>query len=226
MTTPTDAEILAEAIRSRLLDVHTALPGKIVKYDKATQLADVQLMIKRALLNDKNAVVNEDLPILPDIPVAFPRGGDFFVSFPLAAGDHVMVIFQESSIDAWQSQGPTSLPVSPGDSRRHSLTGGVAIPCMYPNTDVLTDANSNDMVVGRDGGAQIHIRTNGKIRAESGGVLDWVAQAGKVLTELAAIVSDHNTHTHSDPVSGFTGTPVTPMPSASSVASSNLKADD
>ena len=44
-TGPTLQELVREALDSRLLDVHTALPGKIRSYDRKTHSAVVEPMI-------------------------------------------------------------------------------------------------------------------------------------------------------------------------------------
>jgi hypothetical protein len=52
---------------------------------------------------------------------------------------------------------------------------------------------------------------------------DFVAMAAKVLTELSAIITAFNAHTH--PAPGGATSPPMPMTSAGSVASVDLKAD-
>lgn len=184
----TVAEIISEALESRLLDVHTALPGRILKYNAAAQTADIELQIKRSLLDDDEMVTSEEMPILPNVPIAFPRSAAFFISFPLAAGDFVFVIFAESSIDLWRAKGNV---IAAGDIRRHTLTGGVAIPCLYPTGSALSGAHASDMVAGHDSGAQIHTKSGGTVEVTSGGAAsadDYVAQSGKVESEIQTIV--------------------------------------
>jgi hypothetical protein len=48
-TTPTFAQLLRHAIDNRLLDVHTALIGRIEKYDEGTQLADIKPVTKQKI---------------------------------------------------------------------------------------------------------------------------------------------------------------------------------
>jgi hypothetical protein len=251
MTTPTDAEIIFEAIDSRLLDVHTAIPCKVLSYNNSDQTADLQPQVKRAIRDENGNITSEALPILPDVPIAFPRSKDFFISFPVSEGDFVLCIFSESSIDVWRSQGKTNPPllldgdlVAPGDARRHSLTGGVAIPCCYPNDAALAESHANDMVMGHQGGAHINIKTGGTVEATSGGSHtsdDFVAMAGKVLTELQSVKTDldnvkseYDGHTHTTTATVSTGAPgvisgagtISTPHTPGSVASSNLKADD
>lgn len=242
--TPTSAEVIVEAIESRLLDVHTALPGRVLSYDKDAQTVDVELQIQRMIPDASGALQIEKLPNLPSVMVGFPRNAKFFVSFPLVAGDFVFVIFSEASIDQWRSKGAAT---PPGDARRHTLTGACAVPMGYPNGQALTEAHASAMVAGQDGGQKVFIHDGGNVEvtdAASGSADDYVAQAGKVLAELDDVKTDldgvkstFDGHTHILAISalagaGGTGTaappasPITPPHTPGSVASSNLKSDD
>ncbi len=46
--------------------IHTSLPGIVKSYDEASQTAEVQVALR---------VDGKELPILSDVPVAFPAGG-------------------------------------------------------------------------------------------------------------------------------------------------------
>lgn len=223
-TTPTMAEIIDAAMESRLLDVHTCLPGKINSYNPATQTADIELQVKRMLEGQDDKFTTEDLPVLPNVPIIFPRGGGYYAAFPMKAGDPVVIIFSEASLDQYRSKASLT---TPGDARRHTLMGGVAYPCDITNTGILapTDISSSYLVVGKEGGEKAVFRTN-RIEVTddvAGGADDWVAMAAKVLTELGKIKTAYDNHTHAGgvPVVG----PAEKWVNAS-MASSNLKADD
>lgn len=227
--TPDLAEVIEEALESRLLDVHVALPGRVVTYDASTQTAQIELGVHRVLTTEDGAPVPETLPLLENVPVAFPRAAGSFLSFPLAAGDPGLVIFAEQSLDQWRSKGT---PTPPGDRRRHSLTGGVFVPGLSPNALALSDPGLDTATaLGTVGGIQLRM---GAAAAEvtSGGAAsaaDFVALAQKVLTELQAIKTAFDGHTHAyNPGPGGaapTAPPANPMPAPGSVASTNLKAD-
>ncbi len=228
--TPSDAEVIADAIESALLDVHVGLPGKVQTYNSATQTATVELQVKRALPTDDPTTpyTTEDLPVLENIPVQFPRTNSFALTFPLAAGDTGLVVFSEVSIDQWRSKG---LNTTPGDIGRHTLTGGVFQPGLVPVARAITDIIGSDLVLGKIGGAQVRVKTGGTIEAVSSAgptADDFVAMAGKVLTELNKIATALSSHTHTGVTtgSGTSGTPLTPPYTANAVASSNLKADN
>lgn len=240
--TPTDAEIIMEAIESRLLDVHTALPGRIVEYDSVTQTAEIVLQIKRIIESQDGALEAEELPHLYSVPIIFPRCKDFFISFPLAADDGVWIMFSETSLDQWRSKGVVTVP---GDIRRHTLTGAVAYTGFFPNAEAISNVHDSAMVMGREGQQRIFIHEIGEDASlvqvtdtNNGLADDFVAQGAKVKSELDDVKSDldsiktnFDAHVHTGVLTGgaSSGPPVAPFPSPhtpASVASSNLKADD
>lgn len=186
--TPADAEVIEDAITSRLIDVHVSLPGIVQSYDAALQTATIELGVRRVLETDAGAQVTETLPLLENVPVAFARTASFFVSFPLTSGDAGLVVFSEASIDQWRSKGA---PSSPGDARRHSLTGGVFYPGLVPNAQALADPGiESDMAMGKVGDAQMRFRGS-TVEVTSGGsdaAVDFVAMAAKVQSTLEAML--------------------------------------
>ena len=191
----TTEELLNLILDHRLRELHTALPGRVESYDASKQTCDVLPMLKKQTPNGQGGYTTEDLPVLPNVPVAFPRGGGgFFMSFPLAKGDFVMLVFHERAIGAWRKKGEAT---APGDLRMHSLAGAVAYPGLYPNDDALDDAHTANMVLGKDGStAQIHLKTDGTVHLGGENGAEFVALAQKVLTELSQIQSALTSHTH------------------------------
>jgi hypothetical protein len=84
--TPTFAQLIKQAIDNRLLDVHTAMIGKVERYDAEKQLVDVAPVLKRQIKNIEGAWQSEELPMLCDVPVLFPRAGGYFISLPIQPG--------------------------------------------------------------------------------------------------------------------------------------------
>lgn len=123
------AETAVEAqIQHAQKQIHTALPAKVVDFNPQHQTVTLAVQITQ-LLVEGGAV---PIPPLVDVPVAFPRGGGFAVTFPLNAGDEGIVIFAERCIDGWWQSGRASEPL---DYRQHDLSDGMFYPsiCSVPN---------------------------------------------------------------------------------------------
>lgn len=178
---PTLTQLLKHAIEMRLLDVHTALIGRVQTYYSTTQTADIEPVLKRTLTTIDGQIKQESLPLLIDVPVIFPSAGGFFLSFPVKPGDFVQIIFNEVSID------------SEPDLSRFNLDGAVAIPGIY-NTK-KSKIHTKNMVLGKENSTQVHI-TNDQILLGSQNATEALAMASKVTQELQKIITAFNTHTH------------------------------
>lgn len=249
--TPTFSDVFYKVLSSFELDLHVALPGRVTAYNNSDQLVDVILGIKSILTTDEGEPQEEELPVLYDIPVVFPRSKEFFISFPLSAGDFVLVIFNERPMDQWierageqvPASGVYGDPVAPGLRSMHDLNGAVAIPGLFPSKLTLSETSSSYMVIGKEGGQQISIEaTSGEVHIGENGSsdLEFVALANLVLSELQSVKGDLDSiqtwlasHVHTGvttgPGSSGVPPPTPPPPTAhtpSSVASDNLKAED
>src|SRR5262249_54896317 len=113
-------------------DLHTAFPARVHTYYPGRNTADLTPMVKGALEDDDGNPVSELLPMLPNVPLLFPRMGDWHVQFPVTDGpngDWVLVVCCESSIGHLRS---TGVLMEPGDQRRHHLSHAVALAGFFP----------------------------------------------------------------------------------------------
>lgn len=156
MIEETLADVLADALAAHQERIWTSLPARVVSYDAATQRAVVEI-----------TVIDADgaLPVLPSVPVSFPRSGSYAITWPIAAGDAGMVLFPTLGADMWLATGQ---PSAPSDPRRHSVTSGVFIPGVHPSP--AATAPTDVIRIGH-----------------TGHTADFVALAGKVDTILAAL---------------------------------------
>jgi len=113
------------ALEGHQAKMWTALPGIIVSYDPARQTCSVQPAIRGSVTNETGQAQAVNLPLLVDVPVQFPRGGGFACTFPLIAGDDVLVVFASRCIDAWWQSGGIQRAM---EARMHDLSDGFAIP--------------------------------------------------------------------------------------------------
>lgn len=237
---PDLAELLRIALASHQTRIHVSLPGAIETYDAARQVADIKPLLRRPLVAaDGTELDAESLPILMDVPVAFPRGGGFYLTFPLVKGDLVHLVFVERSMDQWlDKEGEETTPL---DYRMHSLADAVAYPGLYPRGRALADAHAENLAIGLDGGSSAHFRPDGEIHLGSDGAADYVALAQLVKDEVTALrdtvnslITAYNAHIHITTATVGVGPPGVLSPTASSatppaavgdVAAGKVKAD-
>lgn len=177
MSTPSLNEVISTAIETRLLDLHTALPGQIVSYNSANQSCVVQPCIKKKY--EDGTVVN--IPQITNVPVVFPRAGKAFISLPLKAGDYVLIIFSERSMDLFSNLGGV---VDPKDPRKHHVTDAIAIPGVYP-FNAPADVSSSALRIQNDQ-SRIDLFADGKFTIKKVGgdeLLDLVSQICDKLTQ-------------------------------------------
>lgn len=83
------------------MDIKTKTIGTIVQFDPDTQFATVKLSC-----NGTNSILdanyfNQEGITLIDVPVEFPRSGQFCITFPVNTGDDCIVDFFEKGITHW-----------------------------------------------------------------------------------------------------------------------------
>lgn len=216
---PDLTEVLEAAIEARLLDLHTALPGTVKSYDAAKQTAEIIPQIRSAAPKADGGVVAETIPVIPNVPVQWPRGGGCALHFPLAPGDHVLLVFSESATGHWRETGELS---DPGDLRRHSLGYPIAIPGIAPNASPIEDP-------GASGEAVLSVGSN--VFRVGGPLADFVALSMKVDAQLnalkALIATAATTETGAAGLGGMlalsTGLSAWPLPTGT--AATKLKAE-
>lgn len=143
----TTADMLAKVLEVHAQRLHVAQPGIIESYDPETQRASVQLCIRQRLVVEGGTEL-QPAALLPSVPVLFPRGGGTFITWPIQKGDHVLVVFQDGSIDRWTQMGGV---VDPIDPRAHVLSDAVAIPGFYPYPRALPATDPDAIVLGAEG---------------------------------------------------------------------------
>lgn len=158
--TPTLAEVITAGIFARLCEVHTAIPGRVETYDKATQTADVKPMIRNTIRGEgTSALISEEFPVLPSLNVLFMRSGGFSITFPIKPGDFGLILFSERSIDKFRATGED---VAPGDARCHSMGNGMFLPVgIVPTSEALANASDLDMIINVEPGAIAHVARDG-----------------------------------------------------------------
>lgn len=118
-------ESLLRLSESRERDFRSASIGIIKEFDSTTQSVSVQLAIREPIKQQDGSIQYKAVDILLDCPIVLPCAGGFSLELPIAVGDECLVIFADSCIDSWYTNGGIQNPAD--DTRRHSLSDGIAI---------------------------------------------------------------------------------------------------
>ncbi len=195
-------------INSALVELHTMLPGIIQSFDPVEQLADVQISLRR-----KENGEWVDLSILTGVPVRFFKVGNFSINFPIAEGDEVAVHIIERSIDTWLEQGGIQ---SPKDLRRHDLSDAYITPQLYSQPNKITDFGTENLQIRNTAGdGFIEVTPAGEIYLNGStdsaiAFTDMKTAFDQLRTDLNALITAYNTHTHPTAPSGPISVPSSP----------------
>ena len=167
------AAILERKIRNVLMDVHVSMPAKITRYDYEKQQADCKPSIKRRFRDG----TSQTLPVIPNVPVVFPRVNNSYVYFPLAVGDNVLLVFSDYSLDNWAF---SNQEVDPEDVRAHNITDAFALVGGYDFNHPITDlANADDLII-KNNTVKITVKPNGTMSIVGTDGVDLVDEAHKL----------------------------------------------
>lgn len=197
------------ALKNHQAHLWTALPGIVESFDASANTVVVQPTVK-GLINQPSGVAKAvDLPLLPDVPVYFPRGGGVTLTFPVSAGDECLVVFSSRCIDGWWQSGGVQLAP---EFRMHDLSDGFALigPMSQPNV-ISNISTSAAQLRTDDGSAYVELTPAGVVNgtAQSWNVVGDLNVTGKI-TASGDVVGNGislDTHTHSDPQGGNVGQP-------------------
>ena len=173
-TTLNDA--IVTTFDSLLSAVHTSLPGRIEKYDYKKQQAEVKPLVKKKFIDGEVM----ELPVLVNVPVVFPRTKKSGITFPLATGDGVLLIFAERSLERWYSTGEDS---EPGDRRKFDMSDAIAIPGCFSFANDNLASNNDDLEIHHNG-FKIVIKKNGNIQLLGTGGTDLVKVLDDWMTQM------------------------------------------
>jgi hypothetical protein len=181
--TPTLAEVIRTALDARLAEVHVSLPARVERYDEVKQLVDVKPLLREAVFDADGVESHVSLPVITNVPVVFPGAGGFRLTFPVAAGDTVLLVFAERSLDQWLSSGGGE--ADPVDLRQHALSDAVAMPGLHTFTKPWTGASTSALTLGKDGGPQVEI-DDIDIKLH-GGILEVARRTDPVSVDLSGL---------------------------------------
>lgn len=160
--TPNLADVLLSALEVHDGKHYYALPGRVESYDSSTQQASVQPLIRKARIDESGERQVDRLPVVNGVPVVFPGCGGFSITWPLSAGDTVLLVFASGSLDKWLSVGGE---VDPNDDRRQHISDAIAIPGLRPGNAPVSGNSDSHMVIQTEG--EIHAGGSDKLALRS-----------------------------------------------------------
>ncbi|MFN1150065.1 Gp138 family membrane-puncturing spike protein [Serratia liquefaciens] len=172
MPIPTQSQIggeqqTAQAITDTVsTQLRVAMPGIIQSFDPVTVTCTVLPAIKG---HDEGTAGkdSENLPLLVDVPVVFPRGGGCTLTFPVKEGDECLLIFADRCIDFWWQSGGVQEPVDP---RQHDLSDAFCIPGPQSQAMKISGVSTNAAQLRTDDGtAFVEVAAGGDITATTTG---------------------------------------------------------
>ena len=149
--TPDLAKLFAAKGQALKAEINCVQVGTVQAFNAATQTVDVTLNVLRIVEN-----VTKQYPVLVNVPVFIPSGGDGRLTMPITAGDQCIVLFCDRSIEAWATAGTVAAPSS---ERTHDLSDGVEIVGFFPGSKPLSGLNQKGPEM-RHGTAKISIENN------------------------------------------------------------------
>lgn len=155
-----------------LQNMDNMLPARVIKYNRTTNLAQVQPLIQ--LITTKNQLVSRAQ--IASVPVIQMGGGSFVMSFPMATGDLGWIHANDRDISLFLQAFAES---PPNTVRKHSFSDAVLVPdTMMKGVTIAAEDAGNAVFQTKDGTVKIALwPTQIKVLAPNTAVTDTTAYA-------------------------------------------------
>lgn len=119
---------LESIMKQNIAEVHTAIPGKIVKFDASRCIAEVQPTLSYHVADGRVLTY----PVIVEVPVFMPKAGVSTITYPVKEGDSCLLVFSERSLDEWMGKSTDEHH----DPRKFDLTDAFAFVGMCPAQNI------------------------------------------------------------------------------------------
>lgn len=184
--------------------IWTALPATVTAYDPAKMTVSAQPCVKGNVRQQDGTSKQVNMPLCVDVPVVFPHGGGFSLTFPIASGDEVLLVFSSRCIDGWWQEGGVQPAL---DKRMHDLSDAFAIPGPWSQKTKITGGLTGAQLRNAAGTTVVEVSADTITLAAAHVVINSadVKIAGASLLHNSVNVG--STHVHADPQGGNTAVP-------------------
>lgn len=146
--------VLGNFVQNRMKQIDTVTIGIIQTFYPETQTADILPAIKRWAQTEKADTVvfkAESQPVLTGVPVSFPSGGGWTMTFPVSAGDECILLAVQRDSSNWRTSGGEVEAESP--RRSHSFKDAIAIVGINSEATALSSFNSSEPELRNESGS-------------------------------------------------------------------------
>jgi hypothetical protein len=187
--------------------VNTSMPASIMAYDAAKNRAVIKPDLPKRLDNGEAL----ESPKVVEIPIAWPSacGGKASLTMPLQAGDPLVNIVQQRSLEGWLDGKRTM----PDDPRQFDISDSIAIPggghsgTVGHAEDVVLKFDKCSLVLKKDGSVVLG-NDKASITIDSGGNMTIKANSIAIDTPSNKFTLQTHRHPGVQPGSGTTSQPV------------------
>lgn len=160
---PPNLQTLLAALKREIKkEINCAKVGVIQSFDAATQTAVIEIaQLQVTSISADGTQTLSPYPLLANVPVYFPAGGGFTMTFPIAAGDECLVVFNDRQIDNWLANGAG---LAPTIGRIHDLSDGFAYVGVRSAPRALADVSTTAAQLRSDDGDTLVEVSSGKIQ--------------------------------------------------------------
>lgn len=185
--------MLRAALNGLMSELWVSLPAVVESVDLVRQTVTVQPTIRSRVTLEGGVVTSIDFPLIPDVPIVFPSGGGYSLTFPIEPGDECLVVFADRCIDAWWQSGGVQ---EQADYRMHDLSDGFAIFGPRSQPRALPSVSAGAV----------------QLRSDDGMAYVEVSDAGITLKHGAAVTIDAPATTITGPVTMPAGATIGGVP--------------
>lgn len=171
----------------------TSFPAIVQSVDLTAMTLTAQPVIQGIVNTSDDSTSYTNISLLTDVPIVFPSGGGFALTFPIAVNDEVLIVVASRCIDSWWQNGGIGIPM---ETRMHDLSDGFAIVGPYSQPNVLSSVSPSNVQLRNKAGTVIfEITSSGKFGMQNStkdlsgvldGMLDLLSSLETALTTFAS----------------------------------------
>lgn len=172
----------------------TGCPAIITSFDDKTQLASVKPLYKESFFDDETAEVFEkEYPIINNVPVTFPKFGNFVITFPVKKDNECWLKFSSRSLDDFiETDGKTVIKLN--ESRAMDLNDAVAEFGFPTKKNTISNFDTDNLVIRTlDNNVYLKIKSDGTFNLKGSRLNIGADNASKALALAEKVDQNFNT---------------------------------